>query len=95
MSIWKTYRYSLLHVLIVFMLLSTSFFTKPNGGKWMLAFMVLIGIVSFSVEYMLKRNTSGQKQETRRVKYLYLIMFQIAMTLILFVCFQLVMNRSL
>ncbi|OYN66395.1 MULTISPECIES: hypothetical protein [Bacillus] len=95
MSIWKTYRYSLLHVLIVFMLFSTSFFTKPNGGKWMLAFMVLIGIVSFSVEYMLNRNTSGQKQETRRVKYLYLIMFQIAMTLILFVCFQLVMNRSL
>ncbi|WP_144470161.1 hypothetical protein [Bacillus safensis] len=95
MSIWKTYRYSLLHVLIVFMLFSTSFFTKPNGGKWMLAFMVLIGIVSFSVEYMLNRNTSGQKQETRRVKYLYLIMFQIEMTLILFVCFQLVMNRSL
>lgn len=95
MSIWKTYRYSLLHVLIVFMLFSTSFFTKPNGGKWMLAFMVLIGIVSFSVEYMLNRKTSGQKQETRRVKYLYLIMFQIAMTLILFVCFQLVMNRSL
>lgn len=95
MSIWKTYRYSLLHVLIVFMLFSTSFFTKPNGEKWMLAFMVLIGIVSFSVEYMLNRNTSGQKQETRRVKYLYLIMFQIAMTLILFVCFQLVMNRSL
>ncbi|WCL56550.1 hypothetical protein PNF30_13605 [Bacillus safensis] len=95
MSIWKTYRYSLLHVLIVFMLFSTSFFTKPNGGKWMLAFMVLIGIVSLSVEYMLNRNTSGQKQETRRVKYLYLIMFQIAMTLILFVCFQLVMNRSL
>ncbi|UQZ92425.1 hypothetical protein [Bacillus safensis] len=92
---WKTYRYSLLHVLIVFMLFSTSFFTKPNGGKWMLAFMVLIGIVSFSVEYMLNRNTSGQKQETRRVKYLYLIMFQIAMTLILFVCFQLLMNRSL
>ncbi|MFE5472956.1 hypothetical protein [Bacillus safensis] len=95
MSNWKTYRYSLLHVLIVFMLFSTSFFRKPNGGKWMLAFMVLIGIVSFSVEYMLNRKTSGQKQETRRVKYLYLIMFQIAMTLILFVCIQLVMNRSL
>ncbi|WGD97469.1 hypothetical protein [Bacillus safensis] len=92
---WKTYRYSLLHVLIVFMLFSTSFFRKPNGGKWMLAFMVLIGIVSFSVEYMLNRKTSGQKQETRRVKYLYLIMFQIAVTLILFVCIQLVMNRSL
>lgn len=92
---WKTYRYSLLHVLIVFMLFSTSFFRKPNGGKWMLAFMVLIGIVSFSVEYMLNRKTSGLKQETRRVKYLYLIMFQIAMTLILFVCIQLVMNRSL
>ncbi|MDI0274572.1 hypothetical protein QGQ84_13340 [Bacillus safensis] len=95
MSIWKTYRYSLLHVLIVFMLFSTSFFTKPNGGKWMFVFMVLIGIMSFSVEYMLNRKTSGQKQETRRVKYLYLIMFQIAMTLILFVCIQLVMNRSL
>ncbi|TQR25851.1 hypothetical protein [Bacillus safensis] len=92
---WKTYRYSLLHVLIVFMLFSTSFFRKPNGGKWMLAFMVLIGIVSFSVEYMLNRKTSDQKQETQRVKYLYLIMFQIAMTLILFGCFQLVMNRSL
>ncbi|MCM3026004.1 hypothetical protein M3584_03790 [Bacillus safensis] len=92
---WKTYRYSLLHVFIVFMLFSTSFFRKPNGGKWMLAFMVLIGIVSFSVEYMLNRKTSGQKQETQRVKYLYLIMFQIAMTLILFGCFQLVMNRSL
>ncbi|MED5223402.1 hypothetical protein [Bacillus safensis] len=95
MSNWKTYRYSLLHVLIVFMLFSTSFFRKPNGGKWMLAFMVLIGIVSFSVEYMINRKTSGQKQETRRVKYLYLIMFQIAVTLILFVCIQLVMNRSL
>ncbi|MGG0028585.1 hypothetical protein ABEX92_12030 [Bacillus safensis subsp. osmophilus] len=95
MSNWKTYRYSLLHVLIVFMLFSTSFFRKPNGGKWMLAFMVLIGIVSFSVEYMINRKTSGQKQETWRVKYLYLIMFQIAVTLILFVCIQLVMNRSL
>ncbi|AYJ89676.1 hypothetical protein QLH48_05495 [Bacillus safensis] len=92
---WKTFRYSLLHVLIVFMLFSTSFFRKPNGGKWMLAFMVLIGIVSFSVEYMLNRKTSGQKQEARRVKYLYFIMLQIAMTLILFVCIQLVMNRSL
>lgn len=61
----------------------------------MLAFMVLIGIVSFSVEYMLSRKTSGQKQEARRVKYLYFIMLQIAMTLILFVCIQLVMNRSL
>ncbi|GMG78105.1 hypothetical protein ShirakiTA10_10670 [Bacillus safensis] len=61
----------------------------------MLAFMVLIGIVSFSVEYMLNRKVSGQKQEARRVKYLYFIMLQIAMTLILFVCIQLVMNRSL
>ncbi|WP_238550034.1 hypothetical protein [Bacillus safensis] len=50
---WKTFRYSLLHVLIVFMLFSTSFFRKPNGGKWMLAFMVLIGTVSFSVELCL------------------------------------------
>ncbi|AIZ59745.1 hypothetical protein QR42_05550 [Bacillus sp. WP8] len=95
MSNWKTYRYSLLHVLIVFILFSTSFFRKPNGGKWMLLFMVLIGIVSFSVEYMLNQKTRGQKQETRRVKYLYFIMLQITMTLILFVCIQLVMNRSL
>ncbi|ARD55721.1 MULTISPECIES: hypothetical protein [Bacillus] len=92
---WKTFRYSLLHVLIVFMLFSTSFFRKPNGGKWMLAFRVLIGIVSFSMEYMLNRKTSGQKQEAWRVKYLYFIMLQIAMTIILFVCIQLVMNRSL
>lgn len=92
---WKTYRYSLLHVLIVFILFSTSFFRKPNGGKWMLLFIALIGIVSFSVEYMLNRKTRGQKQEARRVKYLYFIMFQITMTLILFVCIQLVMNRSL
>ncbi|MCY7708746.1 hypothetical protein P4T38_14130 [Bacillus safensis] len=95
MSNWKTYRYSLLHVLIVFILFSTSFFRKPNGGKWMLLFMALIGIVSFSVEYMLNRKTRGHKQEARRVKYLYFIMFQITMTLILFVCIQLVMNRSL
>ncbi|GLF82951.1 hypothetical protein B33_16560 [Bacillus safensis] len=61
----------------------------------MLAFMVLIGIVSFSMEYMLNRKTSGQKQEAWRVKYLYFIMLQIAMTIILFVCIQLVMNRSL
>ncbi|KIL10493.1 hypothetical protein B4107_1046 [Bacillus safensis] len=61
----------------------------------MLTFMVLIGIVSFSVEYLLNRKTSGQKKEARRVKYLYFIMLQIAMTLILFVCIQLVMNRSL
>lgn len=61
----------------------------------MLAFMVLIGIVSFSVEYMLYRKTNGQKQEARRVKYLYFIMLQIAMTIILLVCIQLVMNRSL
>lgn len=95
MSNWKTYRYSLLHVLIVFILFSTSFFRKPNGGKWMLLFMVLVGIVSFSVEYMLNRKARGQKQEARRVKYLYFIMLQITMTLILFVCIQLVMNRSL
>ncbi|APT49147.1 hypothetical protein BSA171_13670 [Bacillus safensis] len=95
MSNWKTYRYSLLHVLIVFILFSTSFFRKPNGGKWMFVFLALIGIVSFSVEYMLNRKTRGQKQEARRVKYLYFIMLQITMTLILFVCIQLVMNRSL
>ncbi|GLF90939.1 hypothetical protein Saga11_21980 [Bacillus safensis] len=61
----------------------------------MLVFRVLIGIVSFSVEYILNRHTNNQKQEARRVKYLYFIMFQIAMTLILFICFQLVINRSL
>ncbi|WP_223249504.1 MULTISPECIES: hypothetical protein [unclassified Bacillus (in: firmicutes)] len=61
----------------------------------MLVFMVLIGIVSFSVEYMLNRKTSNQKQEGRRMKYLYFIMFHIAMTLILFVCFQLLMDRSI
>ncbi|KPN13266.1 hypothetical protein AKG37_13050 [Bacillus australimaris] len=92
---WKTFRYSLLHFFIVLMLFSTSFLRKPNGGQWMLAFMVLIGIVSFSVEYMLNRHTSHQKQEARRMRYLYFIMFQIAMTLILFVTFQLVINRSL
>ncbi|MCY7571398.1 hypothetical protein [Bacillus pumilus] len=59
----------------------------------MLIFMVLIGIVSFSVEYMLHRKTSNQKEEARRRKYLYFIMFQTVMTLILFVCFQLLMNR--
>lgn len=80
---------------IVFMLFSTSFLRKPNGGQWMLVFMVLIGIVSFSVEYMLNRKTSNQKQEARRMMYLYFIMFQIAMTLILFVCFQLRMDRSI
>ncbi|MGQ9021428.1 hypothetical protein [Bacillus sp. 18-5] len=95
MSIWKTFRYSLFHFLIVFMLFSTSFLRKPNGGQWMLVFMVLIGIVSFSVEYMLNRKTSNQKQEARPMKYLYFIMFQIAMTLILFVCFQLLMDRSI
>ncbi|PRS74117.1 hypothetical protein C6Y04_14430 [Bacillus sp. GBSW2] len=95
MSIWKTFRYSLFHFLIVFMLFSTSFLRKPKGGQWMLVFMVLIGIVSFSVEYMLNRKTSNQKQEARRMKYLYFIMFQIAMTLILFVCFQLLMDRSI
>ncbi|MGG3132888.1 hypothetical protein ABEO94_11085 [Bacillus pumilus] len=95
MSIWKTFRCSLFHFLIVFMLFSTSFLRKPNGGQWMLVFMVLIGIVSFSVEYMLNRKTSNQKQEARRMKYLYFIMFQIAMTLILFVCFQLLMDRSI
>ncbi|MEH2998772.1 hypothetical protein [Bacillus pumilus] len=95
MSIWKTFRYSLFHFLIVFMLFSTSFLRKPNGEQWMLVFMVLIGIVSFSVEYMLNRKTSNQKQEARRMMYLYFIMFQIAMTLILFVCFQLLMDRSI
>ncbi|MGE6675174.1 hypothetical protein ACQKEX_08695 [Bacillus pumilus] len=93
MSIWKTFRYSFFHFLIVFMLFSTSFLRKPNGGQWMLIFMVLIGIVSFSVEYMLHRKTSNQKEEARRRKYLYFIMFQTVMTLILFVCFQLLMNR--
>ncbi|WP_260406797.1 hypothetical protein MKY83_05635 [Bacillus sp. FSL M8-0266] len=46
MSIWKTFRYSFFHFLIVFMLFSTSFLRKPNGGQWMLIFMVLIGILS-------------------------------------------------
>ncbi|CAM5458975.1 hypothetical protein [Bacillus safensis FO-36b] [Bacillus safensis subsp. safensis] len=61
---WKTYRYSLLHVLLVFMLFSTSFFRKPNGGKWMLAFMVLIGIVSFSVEYLLNQKTERSEERS-------------------------------
>ncbi|WP_144493971.1 hypothetical protein [Bacillus pumilus] len=95
MSIWKTFRYSFFHFLIVFMLFSTSFLRKPNGGQWMLIFMVLIGIASFSVEYMLHRKLSKQKEEARRRKYLYFIMFQTGMTLILFVCFQLLMNRSI
>ncbi|EDW23269.1 hypothetical protein FO510_16730 [Bacillus pumilus] len=95
MSIWKTFRYSFFHFLIVFMLFSTSFLRKPNGGQWMLIFMVLIGIASFSVEYMLHRKLSNQKEEARRRKYFYFIMFQTGMTLILFVCFQLLMNRSM
>ncbi|MCY7541000.1 hypothetical protein [Bacillus pumilus] len=61
----------------------------------MLIFMVLIGILSFFVEYMLHRKTSNQKEEARRMKYLYFIMFKTGMTLILFVCFQLLMNRSI
>ncbi|PRS45596.1 hypothetical protein C6Y01_04125 [Bacillus sp. NMCC46] len=56
---------------------------------------LLIGIVSFSVEYMLNRKISNQKQESRRMKYLYFIMFQTGMTLILFVCFQLLMDRTI
>ncbi|MGG1962729.1 hypothetical protein ABFY43_16810 [Bacillus pumilus] len=95
MSIWKTFRYSFFHFLIVFMLFSTSFLRKPNGGQWMLIFMVFIGIASFSVEYMLHRKLSNQKEEARRRKYLYFIMSQTGMTLILFVCFQLLMNRSI
>lgn len=61
----------------------------------MLIFMVLIGVVSFSVEYILYRQTSKQKEEARRRKYLYFIMFQTGLALILFVCFQLLMNRSI
>ncbi|MBD3859764.1 hypothetical protein IEE86_08450 [Bacillus sp. 28A-2] len=95
MSEWKAFRYSLLHLLIVFMLFSTSFLEKPNGGQWFLSFMVLIGIISFSVEYILYRHANSQKHEVRHLKYLYFIMFQIAMTLILFVCFHMLMNRSI
>ncbi|KEP25875.1 hypothetical protein [Bacillus zhangzhouensis] len=95
MSRWRNFRYSLLHFLIVFMLFSTSFLAETNGGPWLIAFMVLIGSISFSVEYMLDRHTNNQKPEAQRVKYLYFIMFQIAMTLILFVCFHMLMNRSI
>ncbi|AVM23408.1 hypothetical protein [Bacillus pumilus] len=95
MSIWKTFRYSLFHFLIVFMLFSTSFLRKPNGGQWMLVFMVLIGILSFTVEYMLHRKIRNKEQETQRMKYLYFIMFQTGMTLMLFICFQRLMDRSI
>ncbi len=95
MLIWKTFRYSCLHFFIVIMLFSISFLTKPNGGKWMIAFLVLICIISFSVEFAVYRRTNKQKEEVRRMKYLYFIMFQIAMTLLLFACFQMLMNRSI
>ncbi|MGE7169906.1 hypothetical protein ACQKKC_13225 [Bacillus altitudinis] len=51
MLLWKTFRYSCLHFFIVTMLFSISFLTEPNGGKWMIAFLVLICIISFSVEF--------------------------------------------
>ena len=95
MLIWKTFRYSCLHLFIVTMLFSISFLMEPNGGKWMIAFLVLICIISFSVEFALYRRTNKQKEEVRRMKYLYFIMFQIAMTLLLFACFQMLMNRSI
>ncbi|UOG08741.1 hypothetical protein [Bacillus altitudinis] len=95
MLLWKTFRYSCLHLFIVTMLFSISFLMEPNGGKWMIAFLVLICIISFSVEFALYRRTNKQKEEVRRMKYLYFIMFQIAMTLLLFVCFQMLMNRSI
>ncbi|MBU8692172.1 hypothetical protein [Bacillus altitudinis] len=95
MLLWKTFRYSCLHFFIVTMLFSISFLTEPNGGKWMIAFLVLICIISFSVEFALYWRTNKQKEEVRRMKYLYFIMFQIAMTLLLFACFQMLMNRSI
>ncbi|WOQ72583.1 hypothetical protein R0126_18745 [Bacillus stratosphericus] len=95
MLLWKTFRYSCLHFFIVTMLFSLSFLTEPNGGKWMIAFLVLICIISFSVEFALYRRTNKQKEEVRRMKYLYFITFQIAMTLLLFACFQMLMNRSI
>ncbi|MDI4570510.1 hypothetical protein FBF75_03775 [Bacillus sp. S2(2019)] len=95
MLLWKTFRYSCLHFFIVTMLFSISFLSKPNGGKWMIAFLVLICIISFSVEFALYRRTNKQKEEVRRMKNLYFIMFQIAMTLLLFACFQMLMNRSI
>ncbi|MEC2039733.1 hypothetical protein P9F86_12765 [Bacillus altitudinis] len=95
MLLWKTFRYSCLHFFIVTMLFSISFLSKPNGGKWMIVFLVLICIISFSVEFALYRRTNEQKEEVRRMKYLYFIMFQIAMTLLLFTCFQMLMNRSI
>ncbi|MCY7627814.1 hypothetical protein MH206_02010 [Bacillus altitudinis] len=95
MLLWKTFRYSCLHFFIVTMLFSISFLSKPNGGKWMIAFLVLICIISFSVEFAVYLRTNKQKEEVRRMKYLYFIMFQIAMTLLLFACFQMLMNRSI
>ncbi|MBR0628240.1 hypothetical protein [Bacillus altitudinis] len=95
MLLWKTFRYSCLHLFIVTMLFSISFLMEPNGGKWMIAFLVLICIISFSVEFAVYRRTNKQKEEVRRMKYLYFIMFQIAMTLLLFACFQMLMNRSI
>ncbi|MGN8045705.1 hypothetical protein [Bacillus sp. 22190] len=70
MLLWKTFRYSCLHFFIVTMLFSISFLSKLNGGKWMLAFLVLICIISFSVEFALYRRTNKQKEEVRRMKYL-------------------------
>ncbi|MEK4845461.1 hypothetical protein [Bacillus sp. FSL W8-0183] len=95
MLLWRTFRYSCLHFFIVTMLFSISFLTEPNGGKWMIAFLVLICIISFSVEFAVYRRTNEQKEEVRRMKYLYFIIFQIAMTLLLFACFQMLMNRSI
>lgn len=95
MLLRKTFRYSCLHFFIVTILFSISFLSKPNGGKWMIVFLVLICIISFSVEFAVYRRTNKQKEEVRRMKYLYFIMFQIAMTLLLFTCFQMLMNRSI
>ena len=94
MLLWKTFRYSCLHFLS-----SRCFFQylfiETKRGKWMIVFLVLICIISFSVEFAVYRRTNKQKEEVRRMKYLYFIMFQIAMTLLLFTCFQMLMNRSI
>ncbi|WP_223251363.1 hypothetical protein [Bacillus pumilus] len=65
MSIWKTFRYSFFHFLIAFMLFSMSFLRKPNGGQWMLIFMVLIGHrVFFRGIYASPENKQSERGST-------------------------------
>ncbi len=60
--------------------------TRVYGAHWHRVF--------FRGIYASPENKQSER-EARRSKYLYFIMFQTGMTLILFVCFQLLMNRSI